>query len=310
MKNMIDQQCGWSIIKNGDHTHDDGNKGLPVMHNLSITFALLAMAFIGTGDAINRKARQVGIPIGSYLLIQTGFFTFTIVIIALLRTDIQIASSDIVYSFFGALFSFAAFTLMLHSLTHGYASVNYAIFRLSFIFSSAGAMIFLSELFAIRKAIGIIIAAFAILLFFYNPQQEVTKKALIYAIIAMFLSACFQFILKVATNVVSSSPSFLFLMALFFSSMVVLYNIIIGEFKLPSKTFLYAPLNGILMAGGTLFLINALFHGQASVVLPIVQLSFVVTSILAVAFLKEKLNSVRTVGIVGAAAAITLLGWS
>lgn len=279
------------------------------MFSPSITFALFAMVLIGTGDTINKRARQADIPIGSYLLIQTLFFTCTILIIALISSGIQFYGADILYGFIGAVFSFTAFTLMLHSLTHGYASTNYAIFRLSFVFSSLAAIIFLNESLSPGKGIGIIFAAFAILLFFYNPKQQISlKKSLFFAICAMILSACFQITLKLATRIYSSSPSFLLLMSLFFGGMVVIYNIFSGGFKIPRKTFLYAPLNGVLMALGSLFVITALSLGDVSLVTPITQLSFLITVILAIALLKEKINIFQISGVICAAIAILILG--
>jgi len=276
----------------------------------SVKYALFAMALIGAGDAINKRSRQAGIPIGSYLLIQTIFFTCTIFVIALITTGIRIMGMDILYSLVGAIVSFAAFTLMLHSLTYGHASVNYAIFRLSFVLASGAAIIFLGEILTTAKIIGIILATIAILIFFYNPKQQVvSRKPLALALCAMMFGACFQFTLKLATQVYSSSPSFLLLMSLFFSSLVVVYYIISRRPPIPGKIFLYAPVNGILMATGSLFLIIALSEGDVSVVTPIVQLSFLLTMILSVMFLKEKITVFHIIGILCAAIAVTTLGW-
>ncbi len=278
--------------------------------NPSIRYALLAMALIGTGDAINKRSRQAGIPIGSYLLIQTIFFTCTILIITLITTGVRVTSMEIMYSFIIAIISFTGFTLMLHSLTHGYASVNYALFRLSFVLASAAAILFLGEILTFGKIAGLILATIAILLFFYNPgQQIVSKKSLVLALYAMLFGSCFQLGLKLATQVYSSLPSFLFLMSLFFSSFVVVYYVTSGHPPIPGKTFLYAPFNGILMSSGSLFLIIALSKGDVSIVTPIVQLSFLITVILSILFLKEKITVFHIIGIVCAAIAITTLGW-
>ncbi|UCG92874.1 MAG: EamA family transporter [candidate division WOR-3 bacterium] len=275
----------------------------------SITFAFLAMVLMGTGDTINKRARQANIPIGSYLLIQSLFFICVILIIALASTGIQFYGKDIIYGLISAFFSFAAYTLMLHSLTHGYASINYAIFRLSFIFSSGVAILFLYEEVTLNKGIGIGLATCAIILFLYNPQRHVvTRKALTLAIVAMILAACWHITLKLATQVYSSTPSFLLLTTLFFSSMVIVYNIFSGRFQIPRKTFLFAPANGILMALGAFFFLAALSKDEVSTVTPIVQLSFLITLVLSVLFLKEKINSFQIVGIICAAIAIVVLG--
>lgn len=279
------------------------------MYSPAIPFALFALFFIGTADAINKRARQKAIPIGSYLLIQAPFFSITILIITLLHGGFKITNIDIVYAGIGALFSFAAFTLMLHSLTHGYASVNYAIFRLSFISSAAAGIIFLQEILSIGKGIGIVLAACAILFFFYNPKQRIVIKiSMMLAVMAMLLATCYHLTLKCATHVFSSTPSFLLLMSLFFFCLVVIYNIFTGKFKIPATTFLYAPFNGILMAFGTLCGIIALTRGDMSTVIPIVHLSFLITFGLSITVLGEKITRFHIIGIICATIAIVLLG--
>lgn len=276
----------------------------------AVIYSLLALVLIGMGDAINKKARQAGIPIGSYLLIQTPFFTCTILVITLLTTGIKVTSIDIWYSLAGAIISFAAFTLMLHSLTHGYASINYALFRLSFIFSSGIAILFLRETVTFGKGIGIILATCAILLFFYNPKQQIAlKKSLVLALCAMLLNSCFQLTLKLATRVYSSSPSFVLLMSVFFSCLVIIYYIFLRYPAIPRKTFLYAPINGVLMSLGSLFVIIALSRGDVSTVTPIYQLSFLVTVILSITFLKERIRITYIIGIICAAFAVIILAW-
>lgn len=279
------------------------------MLNPSIYFTLLAMALIGTADAINKRARQTDIPIGSYLLIQAPFYTLAIFVIALIFNSIKVSRMDILYGFIGAIFSFSAFTIMLHSLTRGFASVNYAIFRLSFVFSSIAAFLFLNESLSSGKILGLSLATLAVLIFFYSPgQHAASKRPLILAICAMIIGSCFQLTLKLATRVFSSSPSFLFLMSLFFALLVVIYNMFFGSFKIPRKTFLYAPLNGILMALGSLFIITALSQGEVSTVFPIVQLSFIITLILSFIMLKENINKFQITGVICAGIAVIILG--
>jgi transporter family protein len=180
---------------------------------------------------------------------------------------------------------------------------------LSFIFSSGVAILFLYEEVTLNKGIGIGLATCAIILFLYNPQRHVvTRKALTLTIAAMILTACWHITLKLATQVYSSTPSFLLLTTLFFFGMVIIYNIFSGRFQIPRKTFLFAPANGILMALGAFFFLAALSKDEVSTVTPIVQLSFLITLVLSVLFLKEKINSFQIVGIICAAIAIVVLG--
>ena len=222
---------------------------------------------------------------------------------------IKCQRADLVFGLLGAVFGFTGFTLMLHSLTHGHASVNYAIFRSSFVFSSAAALLLLHERLLISKIAGIALAVFAIVLFFYEPKrQAMMSKSLITALIAMFVAAGFQLIVKLSTRSFSSPLSFILLMNIFFAIFVIVYNIILGSFKFPKSTFLYAPFNGILMALGTFFYVTALQKGDLSTAIPIIQLSFIITAILSMIFLQEEIRMRKVLGIICAAIAIMILG--
>ncbi len=275
----------------------------------SIIAALLAMVLLGAGDTINKRARQLAVPIGSYLIVQAISFTVIVLILAILSGGIKWQSSDVIYSLLSAIFGFAGFTLMLHSLTHGYASVNYAIFRSSFVVSTAVAILLMHERLSSNKIVGIALTCLAIFIFFYEPKRLIAKnKPLIIAMLAMIVAAGFQIILKLSTRVFSSPLSFILLMNLFFGTFVVLYNIVCGNFRFPKATFLLAPVNGILMALATFFYVVALQKGELSTVVPIIQLSFVITAILSAAFLKEDIGLLRVAGIICAAIAVMSLG--
>ncbi|MDH4211753.1 MAG: DMT family transporter [candidate division WOR-3 bacterium] len=274
----------------------------------SIMAALLAMVLIGAGDTINKRARQLAVPIGSYLIVQGLSFTIIVLMLAILSGGIKWQRSDVIYSLLSAIFGFAGFTLMLHSLTHGYASVNYAIFRSSFVISTAAAILLMHEGLSSNKIVGIALTCLAIFIFFYEPKRLIAKnKPLLIAILAMIVAAGFQIILKLSTRVFSSPLSFILLMNLFFGAFVILYNIVYGNFKFPKATFFIAPLNGILMALATFFYVTALQKGELSTAVPIIQLSFVFTAILSAVFLKENIGALRAVGIICAAIAIISL---
>jgi len=274
-----------------------------------ITAALLAMILIGAGDVINKRVRQLAVPIGSYLIVQTVSFIVFILLLAFLSGGIKWQPSDIQFALFTAIFGFAGVTLMLHSLTHGYASVNYAIFRSSFVLSTAAAILLMQETLSTLKIAGIALTCLAIFLFFYERGRFAAwNRSLLIAVVAMIVAAGFQILLKMSTRVYSSPLSFILLMNIFFGIFVILYNIFFGNFKFPKTTFLLAPANGILMAFATLFYVTALHKGDLSTAVPVIQLSFIITAILSAKFLKERISRLRVVGIVCAAISILILG--
>ena len=70
---------------------------------------------------------------------------------------------------------------------------------------------------------------------------------------------------------------------------------------------IYSLVIGVLMFVGTVSLLAALKSGEASIVVPIVRLGFVVTAICAFIFLGEKITPGSGLGILSAILAIILL---
>ena len=69
----------------------------------------------------------------------------------------------------------------------------------------------------------------------------------------------------------------------------------------------YGILSGTLVAGITVTMAKSLNAGHASVVLPIMQMSFLLTGILSVIFLKEKVTAMKIVALLLGVAAVLLL---
>ncbi|UCC11762.1 MAG: DMT family transporter [candidate division WOR-3 bacterium] len=274
----------------------------------SIEYAIYALICIGTADAVNKRARLAGIPVSTYLLVQSPFFLCLVLVIALFTTGIRFSRADIIHSIIVAVFSFAAFTLMLHSLGKGYASINYAIFRLSFVFSSALALVIFNEVFTYNKVIGIVVAAAALFVFFKETGSGTTfKKAFMFAVAAMICNVLYQLSLKFATTVYTASPSFLLSTSFFFSLLVIGYNLFNRKLSIPKITLLYAPLNGILSALGALFMLIALSQGEVGFVFPLIHMSFIVTFVISISFLAEKPSKMQILGVIVAAIAIIVL---
>jgi uncharacterized membrane protein len=69
----------------------------------------------------------------------------------------------------------------------------------------------------------------------------------------------------------------------------------------------YGLLSGTLVAGIVLTMAKSLAHGQASVVLPIMQMSFLLTGILSVIFMKEKVTVLKLAALLLGTATIVLM---
>ncbi len=87
-------------------------------------------------------------------------------------------------------------------------------------------------------------------------------------------------------------------------------NSIKWKIEFDKKSIIYGLLIGFLGAGGQLaLLVGAITNGPAYLIFPIISLSPVITIILSIVFLKERVNKIGKIGIILALIAIPLLSY-
>ncbi|MBU1932121.1 EamA family transporter [Patescibacteria group bacterium] len=80
------------------------------------------------------------------------------------------------------------------------------------------------------------------------------------------------------------------------------------KWRIPPATAAYGALSGVLVCGIALFMMLALKYGDASLVLPVTQMSFALTALAGIVFIKEPLTSRKCLGIALAMVCILLMG--
>lgn len=80
------------------------------------------------------------------------------------------------------------------------------------------------------------------------------------------------------------------------------------KWRIPPSTVAFGMLSGVLVCGIVLFMMLALKHGDASLVLPVTQMSFALTAVAGIVFIKEPLTSRKCLGIALAMVCILLMG--
>src|SRR5712692_9403346 len=131
---------------------------------------------------------------------------------------------------------------------------------------------------------------------------------LIYALIALIFWGITGVTQKLSTNAISTELCFIwFAYAMFAISLVVLVAVPI-EWHMKAKVFWLAVVGGGLNGLGALTSFAALEKGgKASIVIPVCYLYPLVTVMLAILFLHEKLNRAQVAGILLALVAAVLL---
>jgi len=80
-----------------------------------------------------------------------------------------------------------------------------------------------------------------------------------------------------------------------------------GAVRIPPGAWRHAGSAGVVLALAFIGLTEGLARGQASVVVPIAQMGFVVTAVLGILVMKEPFSRRTTIGLVAAAGAILFL---
>lgn len=244
-------------------------------------------------DLIYKWVQNRGIDSATFVLYQATTFTVTIWVIAGILGYIPVITPTT--WFYGlplGASGYIGIVLFVASLKDGDGSINAPIFRLSFVITSILSFFFLNEPVTLFKVAGILLAVVAVLsladLSLFTKSQA-QLRSLIYVFIAMFVFGITFTFAKQAMNQGVDPIPLLLVQTITFTASAFVYMFATRGFRLPNRiTLQFAPLAGILQLLWSFLLFQALHHGQASISFPIVQLSFVLTAILAVVFLRER----------------------
>ncbi|NIP36583.1 MAG: EamA family transporter [Thermoplasmata archaeon] len=132
--------------------------------------------------------------------------------------------------------------------------------------------------------------------------------AAFFALVAMTTIGTKGFLYKVGVSEGAPPATFALVQSLTFLPIAVAYAFASDRnLSVDRLTWSHAPYNGVLTAMASVLLLLALVGGEASTAVPISQLCFVVTAVLAVALFGERMTSLKGLGIVAAIVAVVAL---
>ncbi|MFQ5693999.1 MAG: EamA family transporter, partial [Nitrospinota bacterium] len=281
--------------------------------DIPVLLALFAFAVQGTSDFWLKSAVvRRGDPFSVITMTSPSFFVTSALLGAILGA-LQFSAPTLLYGFLTGILSFIAMNLYINSLKEGEASVNTMLFRLSFVITSLLSIGILRESSGWLKWLGLVFAAGAVcsVTLGGGPGGGTSRKAVSLAIAALIFYGVNSFFMKVAALEGVTAPG----LAVVASFTFGLLSVLVHFFPWGGFRFLASPaaVRYGLIAGFTQALaINAIvwamgLGGEASVVIPILQLSFVWTAALAIMSLKEAINARKGLGFVLAVLAIFVL---
>ena len=273
-----------------------------------IGYALVAMVFYGLADLVYKRAAIAGVPSHHFLMVQAWCYAPAMFLYGTLNGTL-VPGTAMLWGMSAGVFIWIALYNFSRSLALGAVSVNAPIFRLSFVLTAALAVWLLNEPLTLWKLAGLASALVAVwLLLATQGSGKIRAAALVHVLIATLAMAAVNLIYKLGALAGGSPATVLAGQAGVFLPLATGVSWwTSGRLRPEAKTWRHAPVAALLLLFATVPMLAGLAYGQASVLVPIAQMSFVVTALLGLVFLREPFTARKAIGLASAVAALGLL---
>lgn len=242
--------------------------------------------------------------IGSFVLIIGLVWTFFCLFLALNSGGLILDSVTLFWGCLSGLLGVVANLLFISSMKYQDVSVAATIYRLNFVLAAMLGVWLLGESLSLYKLTGLLLAIFAVTLFFSRPEERKSsvEQGLWSVILASIFRGCLGIALKEALIEGADMYSLLVLSGVGWVLGGWMYGKFIEkhQFKLEKSLLTYGVITGLFISGIVWCLMMALSFGEVSIVIPITQLSFILTAIVGILFLKETFTIRKGLGMISA----------
>jgi len=284
--------------------------------NQPILYAIVAMACYGLSDFIYKQAAAAAIRADYFLMVQ-GWFFCPLVILYVVATGTLIPDPAALWGSLAGAFIFIGFYYFIRSLAAGSVSTNASIFRMNFIVTVFLVIAFLGEPLAPSKIAGLALALLATWLLVGAgaiaacTPNDARRRSLVQVAVATLAFGASNFFHTVGLRH-GAVPETLAVAqaALFMPLATVVVYFTHRNLRPPPVTFKYGAAAAVVLLGATIFLLRGVAGGQASVLVPIAQMGFIVAALLGIFILREPVTVRKAIGLVSALAALAVLAWS
>jgi uncharacterized membrane protein len=277
----------------------------------ALSYALAALVFYGAGDFIYKRAAGQGLR-ADHLLMSQAWFFLPLVVAYTLVTGTLVPRPAALWGSLAGAFVFVGYYNFIKSLASGPVSINAPIFRLNFVVTALLAIVVLGEPPAAAKLAGLALALGAtwLLLGARVPGEKAheDRAALLRVLVATLAFGAANFLHTVGLRRGVVPETMLVAQAIVFMPLTNL-AVLVADRRLsaPRAAWGYGLLMSFILLGAFVCLLHGVAAGQASIVVPIAQMGFIVTALLGVLLLREPLTPRKTLGLLAAAAALAAL---
>ncbi len=281
--------------------------------NQPIADAIVAMVCYGFSDFIYKQAANKRIRADHFLMVQAWFFC-PLVILYALATRTLVLDLAALWGLLAGGFIFIGFYYFIRSLTVGSVSTNATIFRLNFVVTVVLVVALLGEPLTLSKIAGLAFALLATWLLLGSgvsadrASDDARTRSLVQVTIATLAFGASNFFHTIGLRH-GAVPETLAVAqaALFMPLATVVVYFADRQLRPPPVTLKFSAAAAIMLLGATIFLLRSVAGGQASVLVPIAQMGFVVTALLGIFILREHVTVRKAIGLVMALGALAAL---
>ena len=281
--------------------------------NESVVFALGAMLLYGLADFVYKRGAAAGAEPHQFLMVQTWFFTSLAFAYGLVTHTLSFGAGTLWGAVAGVLVVVGYYNFAW-SLRHGSVSTNATIFRLSFAVTVVLAVAILGEPLTPAKLSGLALALVAVWLLLAAPGSTArgadseSRQSLARVLVATLAVGIASFTYKLGLRAGAAPVALVAAQGAVAVTLATAFAARVDRGVRPSRAALvHAPVAAALLVTAFILLAKGLQGGEASVVVPIAQMGFVVTALLGFALLREPFTLRKGAGLGAAVAAIASL---
>jgi len=279
----------------------------------AIIFALLSLIIGGLNEVVfkrySARDRSRGMMISGVGVV----WTFLLIIDTSIRGDaIVFAQATWWFGLVAGIIVAIANILLLESLRHMEVSLGSTIYRLNTIAVVFLSVIFLGESMSLIKLAGVSCGVIAVLLLYRQQHSSGThstlKTGLIIVISGALLRAVYGVVTKAGLSQGADADALMLISAICWIVSGLLYAVLIEHrYSITRAKLTYSLVSGIFVYGIVRTLVTALSLGEASVVITIANMSFLMSLLVALVLKMEVLSPKKIIAMLFAISAITLL---
>lgn len=277
----------------------------------ALPYAFASLAFYGVGDFFYKRAAGQGLR-ADHLLMSQAWVFLPLVVVYTMFTGTLVPRLAALWGSLAGVFVFLGFYYFIKSLATGAVSVNAPVFRLNFVVTALLAIVVLGEPLGWAKIAGLVLALGATWLLLgariAGEQAHEDRAALMRVVFATLCFGLANFLHTVGLRRGVVPETMLVAQAVVFMPLTNV-AVLLADRKLsaPRAAWGYGALMSVVLLGAFICLLHGVALGQASIVVPIAQMGFVVTALLGVVLLREQLTLRKALGLVAAVAALVTL---